>query len=87
MSTDRPEDAEDWPLRDWSARLRPPSGPGGASEAEILYDDDEVVDDLMDSCFDISLTAEVLRNHGGGYYASCSSSTYHATIAFSFTPQ
>jgi 6,7-dimethyl-8-ribityllumazine synthase len=45
MTTERPEDAEDWPLRDWSARLRPPSGPGGASEAEILYDDDEVVED------------------------------------------
>jgi 6,7-dimethyl-8-ribityllumazine synthase len=45
MTTDRPEDAEDWPLRDWSARLRPPTGGDpGASEAEILYEDEEVLE-------------------------------------------
>jgi 6,7-dimethyl-8-ribityllumazine synthase len=37
--SDRPEDAEDWPLRDWSQRLRPPAGPEPAPEAEILYED------------------------------------------------
>ena len=36
--SDRPEDAEDWPLRDWSQRLRPPAGAEPA-EAEILYED------------------------------------------------
>jgi len=46
MTTDRPEDAEDWPLRDWSARLRPPAGVDpAASEAEILYEDDEAAED------------------------------------------
>ena len=46
MTTDRPEDAEDWPLRDWSARLRPPSGSDpAATEAEILYEDEEAVGD------------------------------------------
>jgi 6,7-dimethyl-8-ribityllumazine synthase len=46
MTTDRPEDAEDWPLRDWSARLRPPSGSDpAATEAEILYEDEEAVED------------------------------------------
>jgi 6,7-dimethyl-8-ribityllumazine synthase len=36
----RPEDAEDWPLRDWSARIRPPAGTEPpASEPEILYED------------------------------------------------
>ena len=37
--SDRPEDAEDWPLRDWSQRLRPPVGAEPAPEAEILYED------------------------------------------------
>ena len=42
--SERPEDAEDWPLRDWSARLRPPGSPrtgepSAATEAEILYED------------------------------------------------
>jgi 6,7-dimethyl-8-ribityllumazine synthase len=37
--SDRPEDAEDWPLRDWSQRLRPPAGAETAPEAEILYED------------------------------------------------
>ena len=37
--SDRPEDAEDWPLRDWSQRLRPPAGAEHAAEAEILYED------------------------------------------------
>jgi 6,7-dimethyl-8-ribityllumazine synthase len=40
--SDRPEDAEDWPLRDWSARIRPPAGTepeAGGSAAEILYED------------------------------------------------
>jgi 6,7-dimethyl-8-ribityllumazine synthase len=37
--SDRPEDAEDWPLRDWSQRLRPPTGAEPAPEAEILYED------------------------------------------------
>jgi 6,7-dimethyl-8-ribityllumazine synthase len=39
--TERPEDAEDWPLRDWSQRLRPPAGtePAPATEPEILYED------------------------------------------------
>jgi 6,7-dimethyl-8-ribityllumazine synthase len=40
--SDRPEDAEDWPLRDWSARSRPPAGTepeAGGSAAEILYED------------------------------------------------
>jgi 6,7-dimethyl-8-ribityllumazine synthase len=37
--SDRPEDAEDWPLRDWSQRLRPPAGAEPAPEAEILYED------------------------------------------------
>jgi len=46
MTTDRPEDAEDWPLRDWSTRLRPPSGSDpAATEAEILYEDEEAVED------------------------------------------
>jgi 6,7-dimethyl-8-ribityllumazine synthase len=46
MTTDRPEDAEDWPLRDWSARLRPPSGGDpAATEAEILYEDEEALED------------------------------------------
>ena len=46
MTSDRPEDAEDWPLRDWSARLRPPSGSDpAATEAEILYEDEEAVED------------------------------------------
>jgi 6,7-dimethyl-8-ribityllumazine synthase len=41
---ERPEEAEDWPLRDWSQRLRPPAGaepPAPAPEAEILYEDVE----------------------------------------------
>jgi 6,7-dimethyl-8-ribityllumazine synthase len=46
--SERPEDVEDWPLRDWSARLRPPAGsepvelPPASSEAEaeILFEDD-----------------------------------------------
>jgi len=39
--TEHPEDAEDWPLREWSQRLRPPAGaePAPATEAEILYED------------------------------------------------
>jgi 6,7-dimethyl-8-ribityllumazine synthase len=42
--SERPEDAENWPLRDWSARLRPPGSPrtgepSAATEAEILYED------------------------------------------------
>jgi 6,7-dimethyl-8-ribityllumazine synthase len=39
--SEHPEDAEDWPLREWSQRLRPPAGtePGPASEPEILYED------------------------------------------------
>ena len=47
--SDRPEDAEDWPLRDWSQRLRPPAGVDpGAAEAEILYEDihDDEEDEL-----------------------------------------
>jgi 6,7-dimethyl-8-ribityllumazine synthase len=43
---ERPEDAEDWPLRDWSARLRPPAGTDpAATEAEILYDEDVAEED------------------------------------------
>src|SRR5207248_2148470 len=40
--SERPEDAKDWPLRDWSTRLRPPAGvePTEPAEAEILYEDD-----------------------------------------------
>jgi 6,7-dimethyl-8-ribityllumazine synthase len=39
--TEHPEDAEDWPLREWSQRLRPPAGaePTPAREPEILYED------------------------------------------------
>jgi 6,7-dimethyl-8-ribityllumazine synthase len=39
--SERPEDAEDWPLREWSQRLRPPAGtePAPATEPEILYED------------------------------------------------
>jgi 6,7-dimethyl-8-ribityllumazine synthase len=41
------DEPQDWPLRDWSTRLRPPSGaepvepaePPAATEAEILYED------------------------------------------------
>ena len=46
--SDRPEDAEDWPLRDWSQRLRPPAGVDPGAEAEILYEDihDDEEDEL-----------------------------------------
>ena len=51
MNADRPEDAEDWPLRDWSARLRPPGDPTAErtapSEAEILYEDDVLEDEVV----------------------------------------
>jgi 6,7-dimethyl-8-ribityllumazine synthase len=48
-SSDEPQD---WPLRDWSTRLRPPAGaeppeppePPSATEAEILYEDDDAVE-------------------------------------------
>src|SRR5581483_8099262 len=50
VMSERPEDAEDWPLRDFSARLRPPAGmepepvepprEPPEPEAEILYEDD-----------------------------------------------
>jgi 6,7-dimethyl-8-ribityllumazine synthase len=51
--SERPEDAEDWPLRDWSTRLRPPAGaepaeplpPTSGPEAEILYEDDVAEDE------------------------------------------
>ncbi len=48
---ERPEEAEDWPLRDFSARLRPPAGAEPAeplptdTEAEILYEDDLTEDE------------------------------------------
>jgi 6,7-dimethyl-8-ribityllumazine synthase len=37
--SDRPEEAEDWPLRDWEARIRPPAGTESSS-AEILFEDE-----------------------------------------------
>src|SRR4051812_2433775 len=39
--SERPEDGEDWPLREWSQRLRPPGGaePAPTTEPEILYED------------------------------------------------
>jgi 6,7-dimethyl-8-ribityllumazine synthase len=40
--SDRPEDPEDWPLRDWSAGIRRPAGTepeADGSAAEILYED------------------------------------------------
>jgi 6,7-dimethyl-8-ribityllumazine synthase len=39
--SDRPEEAqaEDWPLRDWEARIRPPAGTEPSS-AEILFEDE-----------------------------------------------
>jgi 6,7-dimethyl-8-ribityllumazine synthase len=39
--SDRPEEAqaEDWPLRDWEARIRPPAG-SEPSSAEILFEDE-----------------------------------------------
>jgi 6,7-dimethyl-8-ribityllumazine synthase len=50
--TDRPEDSEDWPLRDWSTRIRapgsppPPGGePSAATEPEILYEDSPELED------------------------------------------
>jgi 6,7-dimethyl-8-ribityllumazine synthase len=41
------DDSQDWPLRDWSSRLRPPGGVDSAADgesggAEILYDEDPV---------------------------------------------
>jgi 6,7-dimethyl-8-ribityllumazine synthase len=45
---ERPEEAEDWPLRDWSARLRPPAGTDpAATEAEILYDEDAAEEEAV----------------------------------------
>jgi 6,7-dimethyl-8-ribityllumazine synthase len=37
--SERPEDAEDWPLRDWESRIRPPAGTEPSS-AEILFEDE-----------------------------------------------
>jgi 6,7-dimethyl-8-ribityllumazine synthase len=40
--SDRPEDAEDWPLRDWSAGIRGPAGTepeADGSAAEFLYEE------------------------------------------------
>jgi 6,7-dimethyl-8-ribityllumazine synthase len=50
MSNHPDDDSHDWPLREWSARLRPPAGkrrdaeeepqpPVSSAEAEILYED------------------------------------------------
>jgi 6,7-dimethyl-8-ribityllumazine synthase len=41
--SERPEDAEDWPLRDWESRIRPPAGTEPSS-AEILFEDEPEAD-------------------------------------------
>ncbi len=42
--SDYPEDSQDWPLRDWSTRLRPP-GPRAEPEAEEAATDEAAVDE------------------------------------------
>ena len=51
-----------------------------------VYDDDLDVDGYMFSCFDVSLTADLLRKHGGGDTASCQASA-GSTLRFFFAPQ
>src|SRR5436190_1440920 len=60
--SERPEDAKDWPLRDWSTRLRPPAGvePTEPTEAEILYEDDVPEDEEEEAALELPIAAMAL---------------------------
>jgi Ca2+-dependent lipid-binding protein len=52
-----------------------------------VKDDDYDVDPLMFSCSNISITADLLRKHGGAYMATCNGSTTAQKVRFYFVPQ
>jgi hypothetical protein len=58
----------------------------GAKLQLDVYDDDYDKDGYMFSCFNLSLTPDMLRKHGGAYMASCGPSAT-STLRFYFQPQ
>ena len=61
--------------------------PTGSKLTLDVWDSDTDVDGKMFSCANVSLTADLLRKHGGAHVASCSGTNVNMGLRFYFVPQ